>query len=58
MTDTNATPTSITTFGSREKETTNQVRYTTGWGVVYIPKTQAEKLGNPENIRITVEVQQ
>lgn len=54
-------PKTITTFGSFEKETTNQVRYSTGWGPTYIPKAQLAKLTNgsyPENIKITVEVQQ
>jgi hypothetical protein len=45
----------VTAFGSKERETKNQVRFSTEWGVVYIPKTQLEKLGNPERIKITVE---
>lgn len=48
----------VSTFGSVERETKNQVRYSTGWGVVYIPKAQLEKIGNPENIKITVSVQE
>lgn len=56
-------PKTVTTFGSIDRETTNQVRYSTGWGVVYVPKTQLAKLtGNansfPENIKLTVAVQQ
>jgi hypothetical protein len=45
----------ITAHGGREKETKNQVRYQTEWGVVYIPKAQLEKIGSPDRIKITVE---
>lgn len=53
----NTATTSATVFGSKERETKNAIRYTTGWGVIYIPKTQLEKIGNPDNIKITVEAQ-
>jgi hypothetical protein len=60
--ETTATPKTIKAFGTYEKETTNQVRYTTSWGVIYIPKAQAAKLtadgSYPENIKFTVEVQE
>lgn len=46
---------SVSAFGQRERETKNQVRYETSWGVVYIPKTQLEKIGNPENLKLTIE---
>lgn len=45
----------VSTVGAKERETKNQIRYVTGWGVVYIPKVELEKLGNPESIKITVE---
>lgn len=43
------------TVGNKEKETKNAVRFTTGWGVMYIPKAQLEKLGNPDSIQIIIE---
>lgn len=53
-TTTTAAP-KVTAYGTREKETANQVRYSTEWGVVYVPKTQLAKLGNPDRIKLTVE---
>ncbi len=51
----------ITAYGQLERETKNQVRYATPWGVVYLPKTQVSKLtadgSFPENVKFTVEVQ-
>jgi hypothetical protein len=45
----------IVAHGGLEKETKNAVRFQTEWGVVYIPKSQLEKIGSPDRIKITVE---
>jgi hypothetical protein len=47
--------TRVTAYGTKEKETPNAVRFSTEWGVIYVPKTQLAKLDNPERIKVTVE---
>jgi hypothetical protein len=44
----------ITAHGGKEKETKNAVRFATEWGVIYVPKVQLEKIGNPERVIFTV----
>lgn len=44
-----------TALGSLDRETKNAVRYSTTWGVIYIPKTELAKIGNPEQIKVTVQ---
>jgi hypothetical protein len=46
----------ISTFGNKDRETKNAVVLTTGWGAVYVPKAQFEKLGGDvDQVKITVE---
>jgi len=44
------------TYADKTKETKNYVVYTSDdLGTIYVPKKWVETLGNPKNIKITVE---
>jgi hypothetical protein len=45
------------TFGQFSETTKNGVaKYNTGWGTLYVPKNEYDKLGQPEKIAIQVSV--
>lgn len=54
-TETNASP-KVTAYGTKQQETANAIRFSTEIGVIYLPKVQAAKLGNPDRIKVTFEV--
>lgn len=42
------------TIGTFEKETKRMVRYATGWGIIYVPKSIFGDGKYPEKVQVTV----